>query len=317
MSLPRVLCTRRLTRSTLDRLAELFELDLHDSDSPLARSELLTRARGVSGILSTLSDRIDAELLDAAGPQLRVVANFAAGLDNVDIGAATARGVRVANTPGAVTRPTAELAIALTLALLRRIAEGDRLLRRREDWDWTPTWMLGAGLRGRTFGAVGFGRIGRETAALGRAFGMDVVHTRRETSDDPTAIGLDDLLRRADVVSLHCPLTADTRHLIDERALSLMKRDAVLVNTSRGPVVDERALVTALRNGRIAGAALDVFEFEPEVTAELLELENVVLTPHLGGATREAREEMGALCIAALHSVLVHGTDPENVVNAG
>jgi glyoxylate reductase len=295
----------------------LFELDLHDSDAPLQRSELLVRAGGMSGILSTLADRIDAELLDAAGSQLRVVANFAAGLDNVDVDAATARGVRVANTPGAVTRPTAELAIALTLALLRRIAEGDRLLRRRDAWDWTPTWMLGGGLSGRTFGAVGFGRIGRDTAALARAFGMDVVHTRRSMRDDPAAIGFDELLRGADVVSLHCPLTADTRHLIDERALSLMKRDAVLVNTSRGPVVDERALVDALQHGQIAGAALDVFEFEPAVTAELLELENVVLTPHLGGATREAREEMGALCVGALKSVLVDGTDPDNVVNPG
>lgn len=263
-----------------------------------------------------LSDRVDTELLEGAGDELRIVANFAAGLDNVDLPAATARGVLVANTPGAVTRPTAELAIALTLALVRRIAEGDRLLRRREAWEWTPTWMLGSGLAGRTFGIVGFGRIGRDTANLARAFGMDVVYsTRSQSGEDPAARSLDDLLRGADVVSLHCPLTEETRHLLGSRAFDLMKPTAILVNTSRGPVVDERALVAALRDRRIAGAALDVFEAEPAVTAELLELDNVVLTPHLGGATWEAREEMGALCVAALEDVLLKGIEPANVVN--
>jgi lactate dehydrogenase-like 2-hydroxyacid dehydrogenase len=296
-------------------LGELFDLDLHDSDTPLPRDELLARARGAGGILSTLADRIDAELLDAAGPELRVVANFAVGLDNVDVEAATARRVLVANTPGAVTRPTAELAIALALALLRRVAEGDRLLRGRVPWEWTPTWMLGSGLGGRTFGVVGPGRIGMDAARLAAAFGMNVISTRRSASGDTSSLPLDELLQRADVVSLHCPLSVETRHLIDDRALSLMKRSAILVNTSRGPVVDERALVSALREHRIAGAALDVFEFEPAVTAELLDMENVVLTPHLGGATWEAREEMGRLCTNALRAVLVDGIEPENVVN--
>jgi phosphoglycerate dehydrogenase-like enzyme len=216
-----------------------------------------------------------------------------------------------------VTRPTAELAITLTLALLRRVAEGDRLLRREVDWEWTPTWMLGAGLAGRTFGIVGFGRIGREVAGLASAFGMDVIYATRSrpTGTDPGWRSLDELLRLADVVSLHCPLTAETRHLLGARAFALMKPSAVVVNTSRGAVIDERALVTALKDGRVAGAALDVFEFEPAVTAELLGMENVVLTPHLGGATREAREEMGALCTASLKAILVDGVEPDNVIN--
>ena len=312
---PRILCTRRLTERTLDRLTESFELDVHDSDAPLSRDRFLARADGVDGIVATLADRVDSELLQRAGPELRVVANFAAGLDNVDVEAATARGVLVANTPGAVTRPTAELALALTLTLLRRIAEGDRLLRRRVAWEWTPTWMLGSGLEGRTFGVIGFGRIGREAARLASAFGMTVVSTRRSGRSDPASVPLDDLLVRADVVSLHCPLTPETRHLIDTRAMSLMKPTAVIVNTSRGPVVDERALVAAIQEHRIAGAALDVFEFEPEVAAELLELENVVLTPHLGGATWEAREAMGAQCADALEAVLIERVEPINVVN--
>ncbi|MEP7336060.1 MAG: D-glycerate dehydrogenase [Actinomycetota bacterium] len=314
---PRVLCTRRLTAGTLRGLAESFDLDLHDSELPMQRDELLQRAHGVDGILTMLNDRVDAELLDAAGPQLRIVANFAVGLDNVDIDAATTRGVLVSNTPGAVTRPTAELAIALTLALLRRVAEGDRRLRRGDPWEWTPTWMLGSALAGRTFGVVGYGRIGREVARLARAFEMGVVYTRPggPLDGEPGWLSHDELLARADVVSLHCPLNDDTRHLIDWDALSLMKPSAVLVNTSRGPVVREQALVEGLREGAIAGAALDVFEFEPAVTAELLDLQNVVVTPHLGSGTWEAREEMGALCVSALEAVLLRDVRPDNAVN--
>lgn len=315
-SRPRVLCTRRLAAATLRELGALFDVDLHDSERPLPRDELLERVGGADGLLAMLNDRIDAELLDAA-PRLRVVANFAVGLDNVDIDAATARGVVVSNTPDAVTRPTAELALALTLALLRRVAEGDRRLRRGDPWEWTPTWMLGSALAGRTFGVLGYGRIGREAARLARAFEMDVVYTRRAgpLGDDDRWVGRDELLERADVLSLHCPLDDDTRHLIDREALSLMKPTAVLVNTSRGPVVDEQALVDGLRAGAIAGAALDVFEFEPAVTVDLLELDNVVVTPHLGSSTWEAREEMGALCVAALEAVLLRDTRPANAVN--
>ncbi len=230
-------------------------------------------------------------------------------MDNVDLDEARARGIVVANTPDVLTRATAELAIALVLALVRRVAEGDRLLRRREPWRWAPTFMLGDGLAGRTLGVVGPGRIGGEAARLGAALGMDVVTAGRA---DP----LEPVLEAADVVSLHVPLTDATRHLIDATALGRMRPTAVLVNTARGGLVDEAALVEALRAGRLAGAALDVFETEPVVRQELLALENVVLTPHLGSATRQTREEMGMLCVEALRAVLVEGRTPARGVVA-
>ena len=231
-------------------------------------------------------------------PQLEVVANYGVGVNNVDLEAARRRGIVIANTPDVLTKTTAELAIAVTLALLRRVVEGDRFLRSRSPWSFSLEFMLGEGLDGKTVGIVGPGRIGRETARLAEAFGAHAIFAGR---DDP----LQELLASADVVSLHCPLTADTRHLIDESALATMKSSAVLVNTSRGPIVDERALVDALSRGVIAGAALDVFEFEPDVSDELLSLEQVVLTPHIGSATRSTREAMGMLAVEALRSVLL------------
>ena len=274
----------------------------------LARDfELVGSPAGVEGLVTTPTDRVDAPLLDAAGPQLRVVANYAVGVDNVDLDAARARGVVVTNTPGVLTRATAELALALALALLRRVVEGDRLIRRREPWQLAPTFMLGEGLDGKVLGIVGPGRIGRETARLGEALGMSVLTAGRS---DPLA----PLLGGADVVSLHAPLTPETRHLIDEAALVRMKPTAVLVNTARGPLVDEAALVRALRAGTIAGAALDVHELEPQVREELLELDNVVLTPHLGSATHAAREAMGMLCVDALRAVLLEGRRPANAL---
>jgi glyoxylate reductase len=250
---------------------------------------------------------VDAELLDRAGPQLRIVANYGVGVDNVDLDAARSRNVVVANTPDVLTDAVAELAIALTLALFRRVAEGDRFLRKRKRWSFSLEFMLGESLRGKTFGVVGPGRIGRATATLAEALGAVPLFAGR--GDD-----LDALLASADVVSLHCPLNAATHHLIDRAALARMRPSAVLVNTARGPIVDERALVAALREGVIAGAALDVYEHEPEVADELLSLENVVLTPHLGSATRETREAMGLLAADALRAVLVEGRTPPNAV---
>jgi lactate dehydrogenase-like 2-hydroxyacid dehydrogenase len=268
--------------------------------------ELLDGPAGAAGLVAIPSLRVDGDLLDLAGAGLRIVANYAVGLDNVDLDAARERDIVVTNTPDVLTRATAEHTLALLLALVRRVAEGDRLIRRREPWRLQPTFMLGHGLAGRTLGVVGPGRIGREVARLAEALGMSTLSARR---GEP----LDDVLR-ADVVSLHCPLTDGTRHLIREESLALMSPDAVLVNTSRGAVVDEEALVSALRGGAIAGAALDVFEDEPEVHPGLLELENVVLTPHLGSATHEAREAMGLLCVAALKAVLLEGRQPPNAV---
>ncbi len=290
-------------------LEQSFELEVHDSVWPPARDELLPQVAGKDGLMLMLTDRVDDELLDAAGPQLRIVADYAVGIDNVDLEACRRRGIVVSNTPDVLTETTAELTIAIVLALLRRVAEGDRLIRRGEEWIWAPNLMLGRGLPGLRLGLVGHGRIGSAVERLARAHGMEVTYSTRSGG-----VPLDELLAASDVVSLHLPLTDDSRHLIDEAALARMKPTAVLVNVSRGPIVDEEALVAALRAGRIAGAALDVFEREPEVHPGLVELENVVLVPHLGSATEETREAMGMLCVEALRAVLLEGRVPPNAV---
>ena len=236
-----------------------------------------------------------------------MVANYAVGVNNVDLDAARRRGVVVANTPDVLTAATAELALTLMLSLLRRVTEGDRFVRRREPWRFSLEFMLGESLAGKAVLVVGAGRIGRETARLVEAFGARPVLAGRDAD-------LDALLSEADVVSLHVPLTPETHHLIDARRLRLMRPTAVLVNTARGPVVDEAALAEALREGVIAGAGLDVYEREPEVTEALLSLENVVLAPHLGSATRGTRIAMGMLCVAALRAVLLEGRTPDNAV---
>jgi glyoxylate reductase len=262
---------------------------------------------GVDGVVAMLTVRVDDAFFDAAGPRLRVVANYAVGVDNVDLEAARRRGIVVTNTPDVLTRATAEITIGLTLALLRRIAEGDRFVRSAEPWRFSLEFMLGSGLDGKTLLVVGPGRIGREVARLAEAFGARAVFAGR--SDD-----LDALLADADIVSINCPSTAETHHLFDAARLARMKPTAVLVNTARGPIVDERALVDALRVGTIAGAALDVYEREPEVEDGLRSLDNVVLTPHLGSATRETRVAMGMLCVEGLRAVLLDGRIPANAV---
>jgi glyoxylate reductase len=297
MADPRVFVTRRVPESVRSELERAFSVDIHDEELPPAREELLSRVAGCDGLVTMLTDRVDAELLDATGPQLRVVASYAVGLDNVDAEECERRGIAVTNTPDVLTEATAEVTLALILTLTRRLIEGDRFLRCRKQWLWAPTFMLGRGLRGLTLGIVGWGRIGQEVGRLARAHQMTVVHAGE--------LSLDDLLETADVISLHVPLTEETHHLIGKRELSLMKPTAYLVNTSRGPVVDEAALARALAEGRIAGAALDVFEREPDVEPALLTLDNVVLTPHIASATHEAREAMGMLCVNALRQVLL------------
>jgi glyoxylate reductase len=317
MRKPTIFVSRRLPGRVREELDRLFEPDVHDSERQPSRDELLARVPGRQGLVTMLTDVVDGELLDAAGPELRVVANYAVGYDNVDVEAATGRGVVVANTPDVLVEATAELTIGLALDLLRRISEGDRLLRRGESWVWAPTFMLGRGLRGLVLGIVGLGRIGSEVARLAESVGMRVVYTNRSGPVEAPFewLPLGELLRHADVVSLHVPLTAETRHLIGREELETMRREAILVNTARGPVVDEEALAEALRAGEIAGAALDVFEQEPYVSEALLELENVVLTPHLGSATSQARDAMGMLCVDALRAVLLEHRCPGNAVN--
>jgi glyoxylate reductase len=268
---------------------------------------LIDGPQSADGILVLLTTSIDDAYLAKAGAQLKVVANYGVGVDNIDLEAARKRNVLVANTPDVLTDSTAELAITLTLALLRRVAEGDRFLRSRREWGFRLDFMLGEGLRGKQFGVVGAGRIGRATAKLAEAHGAHALFVGRGGD-------LEALLAAADIVSLHCPLTPQTRHLIDAAALERMKPTAVLVNTARGPVVDELALVAALGSGSIAGAALDVYEHEPAVTEALLAFENVVLTPHLGSATGTTRDAMGLLALHALTEVLLEGRVPANTV---
>jgi lactate dehydrogenase-like 2-hydroxyacid dehydrogenase len=258
-----------------------------------------------------LHDRVDEAFLDAAGPGLRVVANVAVGYDNVEVAACAARGVAVTNTPGVLTDATADLAFALVLMATRRLGEGERLIRSRTAWSWSISFHLGTGIQEKTLGVVGLGQIGRATARRARAFGMAIAYAAPRRADaaveaelGATHLALDELVATADVVSLHCPLRRETRHLIDAAALARMKPTAFLVNTTRGPVVDEAALVDALRDGVIAGAGLDVYEREPEVHPGLLELENVVVLPHLGSATVETRTAMAALAARNVVSVL-------------
>ena len=320
----RIVVARRLPEPALERLREgAKEVWLPDEDRALSPEELRAAAAGADALVTTVTDRVDAELLDAAGPGLRCVANVAVGYDNVDVQAAAERGVVVTNTPGVLVDATADLALALMLMVTRRLGEGERRIRGGPPWQWDMFFMLGTGLQGRTLGIVGLGDIGRATARRARAFGMQIAYCQR--SDAPAEVEaeleaerleLDELLARADVVSLHCPLTPDTRHLIDAAALRRMGEGAYLVNTARGPIVDEAALAVALREQQIAGAALDVFEREPEVEAELLGLERAVLVPHLGSATVETRTAMAEL--AARNALAVLAGEPAlNPVSAG
>ena len=290
----------------------------------MTRDELLAHVPGAHAIVSMLYDRIDAEVMDAAGPGLKVVANVAVGYDNIDVAAARDRGVAVGNTPGVLTDATADLAFGLLLTVTRRLGEGERLLRRREAWRWELDFMLGSAIQGELLGIVGLGEIGQAMARRARAFGMEIAYAGRRPA--PPAIErdlgarrmpLDRLLAEARVVSLHCPLTAETRHLIDAAALAAMRDDAYLVNTARGPIVDEGALVEALRHGRIAGAALDVFEREPDVEEGLLSLENVALAPHLGSATSETRAAMAMRAAENVAAVLGGRPAPSLVVDPG
>jgi glyoxylate reductase len=302
---PTVLLTKRIPSSAFARLDDACDVDLNDREADLTQDELKARLRGKQGVITLLTNTIDREVLDGA-PDLKVVANIAVGYNNIDVAAARERGVVVTNTPDVLTEASADLTWALILGITRRIVEGDRLVRAGRWKGWALDFMLGSELGGKQLGIVGMGRIGRAVANRAAVFGMRVVYTSRSPQNIPGAepMALDRLLASSDVVSLHCPLTADTRHLIDQAALARMKRSAYLINTSRGPVVDEAALVWALTNRIISGAALDVFEEEPKVHSGLLGLENVVLVPHLGSATTETRTAMADLAVRNAIAVL-------------
>jgi glyoxylate reductase len=296
LSKPAVLLTRRIPSSVFARLAAACEVDLYDGPGGMDATELKRRLSGKQGLICVLTDKITGELVDAA-PGLKVVANIAVGYDNIDVPAVKARRIVVTNTPDVLTEAVAEFTWGLILSLTRRITEGDRLVRRGGWKGWALDFMLGTELRGKQLGVIGRGRIGRAVAAKAPAFGMTVAFAKHDMS-------LDELLVSSDVISIHTPLTPETKHLIDRRALARMKRTAFLINTSRGPVVDEEALVWALGEHLIAGAALDVYEREPEVPQAFWSLENVVLAPHLGSATRETRTAMIDLAVSNVLAVL-------------
>jgi lactate dehydrogenase-like 2-hydroxyacid dehydrogenase len=306
-----VYVSRLLTDRAMAALDELGHPLVVGQERPPTREELLRDVAGAVAVVCTLTDPVDADMLDAAGSQLRIVANVAVGYDNIDVPALHERGVVVTNTPGVLDDATADLAMGLILAAARRIPEGDRFLRRQEPWVWGPRMMVGLDLSaGATLGIVGYGRIGRAVARRARAFGMRMLATPSRArvwdadADGVTFVELDELLAESDVVTLHVPLTPETHHLIGDAALARMKPTALLVNTARGPVVDTDALVRALQAGRIGGAALDVFEDEPDVDARLLALEQVVLTPHLGSAAAATREAMCGLAVRNVAEVL-------------
>jgi glyoxylate reductase len=299
--------TRRVPTSVVERLRAHVEVDLHEGPDDLTRDELLRRVAGKQALMAVLTNTVDATLLDA-GRELRIVANIAVGYDNVDVAAAAARGIVVTNTPDVLTEAVADFTMALILAVTRRVGEGERLLRSGRWMGWALDFMLGMELRDKQLGIVGCGRIGQAVARRAEAFGMRIAYADSTTRGIGERLSLDELLISSDVVSLHVPLSAATRHLIDRRALARMKRSAYLVNTSRGPVVDEAALAWALGEHLIAGAALDVFEHEPAIHEALLGLENVVLVPHLGSATRETRTAMADL--AARNVIAVLNGDP-------
>lgn len=317
----RVVITGRIPGEAVERLRAVHDVSAWESHETISRAELLERVKGADAILSLLTEKVDAELLDAAGPQLRVVANVAVGYNNIDVAACTERGIRVTNTPGVLTEATADIAMALVLASTRRMGEGERVIRSQSPWQWGMFYMLGMGIQGRQLGIVGMGQIGIATAKRAKAFGMTIAYTKRTPLDDATAreleathMDIDQLLATSDVVSLHCPYSPDTHHYINAARLAQMKKTAYLVNTARGPVVDEAALVDALRSGVIAGAGLDVFEHEPKVHEGLLALDNAVLIPHLGSATVETRTAMANL--AATNALaFLDGKTPPNLVN--
>ena len=302
---PSVLVTRRLPSSVIARLEETCDLDVHSGSTAISRQELLARIAGKHALVCLLTDPIDATVLDAAGSSLKVVANVAVGYNNIDVAACRARGVVVTNTPDVLTNACADFTWALILAVTRRLGEGERQLRAGQWTGWALDHMLGMELRGKQLGLVGLGRISRAVAAKAPAFGMSVAYTSRTAVlDDATAMPLDRLLATSDVVSLHVPLTPATTHLIDQKALTKMRRSAYLVNTARGPVVDEGALAWALGERLIAGAALDVYEKEPVVHPGLLALENALLIPHLASATTETRTAMADLAVSNALAVL-------------
>jgi glyoxylate reductase len=318
--LGKIFITRLLFQETVKRLRAEVEVEENTDDRILSKPELIQRLAGLDGVIPLLPNVVDREVLESA-PKLKVVANFGVGVDHIDVSAATELGIVVTNTPGVLTETTADLAWSLLMAAARRIVEADNFMRAGKFTAWGPKMLLGTDVYGKTLGIIGLGRIGQAIARRARGFNMRVIFTDAgRVKDDAirelgaTRVSLEELLRTSDYITLHAPLTPQTTHLLNDRAFEMMKPSCIVINTSRGPVVDEKALVRALKNGRIAGAALDVFEHEPKVEPELLEMSNVVVAPHIGSGSYETRLKMSEMAADNLLSVL-KGQRPPNIVN--
>ena len=319
---PLVVVTRRLPDVIETRMRELFDTRLNDADQPMTQAELVEAVKTADVLVPTVTDRIDAAVLSQSGENLRLIANFGNGVDNIDVETANNRGITVTNPPGVLTEDTADMTMALILAVPRRLVEGIKVMERGEWGGWSPTWMLGHRIWGRRLGIVGMGRIGTAVARRAKAFGMSIhYHNRRRV---PAAIeeeleatyweSLDQMLARMDVVSVHCPHTPATFHLLSARRLKLMKKESYIVNTARGEIIDENTLARMIDAGDIAGAGLDVFEHEPAVNPKLAKSENVVLLPHLGSATVEGRIDMGEKVIINIKTFMDGHRPPDRVL---
>ena len=320
MTKSKVYVTRMLPQSAIDLLEEHCDVEINADDRVLARTELLEKVRGRDAVLCLLTDTIDEEVLAAAGPQCKIFANYAVGYNNVDVAAATRRNIMVTNTPDVLTDATADLAWTLLFATARRVVEADRFLREGKFKGWGPMLLLGLDITGKTLGVIGAGRIGGNFAAKAKGFGMKILYNNNhpnsafEAETGGIFADKETLLREADFISIHVPLMPSTHHLISTSEFKLMKKTAVLINTSRGPVVDEKALVHALTSGEIWGAGLDVFENEPAVEPGLLECPNAVLLPHVASATVDTRTNMGLIAVRNILAAM-NGEEPPNLIN--
>lgn len=322
---PTVFVTRRLPEPVEDRMKDLFDARLRSDDIPLTKKALKKAISDCDVFVPTVTDDITSDIIAAASDRLKLIANFGAGTDHIDVAAAYARGITVSNTPGVLTEDTADLTLALILAVPRRLVEGDRRLRAGEFKGWGPTHMLGHRVRGKSLGIIGMGRIGQAVARRAHAFGLSVhYHNRHRVPkgiEDSLCAryweDLDEMLKTVDIISVNCPLTPATHHLIDARRLALMGDTSYIVNTSRGEVIDEAALAQALSVGQIAGAGLDVYEQEPTVHSALMDLPNVILAPHIGSATHESRREMGEKVLINIRAIMDHHACPDRVLPPG
>jgi glyoxylate reductase len=319
---PKVIVTRKLPDPVETRMRELFDTELNLTDAGMTRAQLSDAVARAEVLAPTITDKIDATLLERAGPQLKLIANFGAGVDHIDVAAANARGITVTNTPGVLTEDTADLTMALIMAVARRIVEGANVAQAGGFAGWTPTWMMGHRITGKRLGIIGMGRIGQAVARRARAFGLQIhYHNRKPVSpriaEELEATyweSLDQMLGRTDIVTVHSPHTPATYHLLSARRLKLLQPHAILINTARGEIIDETALAELLRTGAIAGAGLDVFEFEPKINPKLLGLPNAVLLPHLGSATIEGRIDMGEKVIINIRTWMDGHKPPDRVI---